>query len=72
MNSHLDFYTGADIYYLAEFISYEQINLCNYIEKLTKKNKDFSIYQYIEEREKSTEIEKNSTYYSNEFTAFLV
>lgn len=32
----------------------------------------FSIYQYIEEREKSAEIAKNPTYYSNEFTAFLV
>lgn len=72
MNSHLDFYTGADIYYLAEFISYEQMNFLNYIEKLRKNNNGFSIYQYIEEREKSTEIDKNLTYYSNEFTAFLV
>jgi len=39
MNSHLDFYTGADIYYLAEFISYEQTNFYNYIEKLANEKK---------------------------------
>jgi len=49
MNSHLDFYTGADIYYLAEFFSGEQQIFCDYLNKITE-DKQFSIYKYIEWR----------------------
>ncbi len=71
MNSHIDYYIGADIYYLFEFFTYEQTNFAQYLAQLDK-NGGFSIYKYIEWREKTSNKERNPTYYSNEFTAFLV
>lgn len=69
MNSHLDFYIGADIYYLGQFIVQQQEEFQKYLQKIKELNQEFSIYKYIELREKT---ERNPTYYSNEFTAFLI
>lgn len=50
MNSHIDFYTGADIYYLADFLANEQQIFFEHISEITKNNESFSIYKYIEWR----------------------
>lgn len=50
MNSHIDFYTGADIYYLSEFFDGELNLFYEYVKKVTELNEPFSVYKYIEWR----------------------
>jgi hypothetical protein len=37
MNSHIDFYTGADIYYLADFVANEQQIFADYVNERVEK-----------------------------------
>jgi len=46
MNSHIDFYTGADFYYLADFFANEQESFAEYLLFLKEKEEGFSIYGY--------------------------
>jgi hypothetical protein len=52
MSSHIDFYTGADIYYLSQFFAEEQELFVAYVMSVSNEGRPFSIYKYIEHREK--------------------
>jgi hypothetical protein len=52
MNSHIDFYTGADMYYLGQFFGEEQELFVAYVTSVFNEGQPFSVYKYIEHREK--------------------